>query len=160
MANRLRFRSGQVELHKVRVDSGTLLEAGDAVWLDTDDVKPASAFTWTTDLATTQANFANLFAGIVHQPSAVGETDPVSIDLSPQAVYEFDVVSDTYELGGLLGVDGAPSLLVDQRLAKVANSTRAIARAAEYKSAAATLLRVQFASALHPGSSNINAAVG
>lgn len=160
MSNRLRFRSGQVELHKVRVDSATELEAGDLVWLDTDDVKPASAFAWTTDLATTQANFANVFAGVVHQPSAVGEADPVSIDLSPLAVYEFDVVASTFELGGLLGVDGAPSALVDQRLAKVTAASRAIARAAEYKAASSSLLRVQFASALHTGSSNVNAAIG
>ena len=29
MSNRLRFRSGQVHLHKLRVDSATVIEAGD-----------------------------------------------------------------------------------------------------------------------------------
>jgi len=160
MSNKLRFRSGQVELHKVRVNSDTVIEAGDLVWLDTDDVKPASAFTWTTDLATTQGNFAAVFLGVAHQSSAEGETDDISVDLSPLSVYEFDVGSATYELGGLLGPNGASSALLDQQLATVANGTLAIARAAEYKSAAATSLRVQFASAFHPASSNVNADVG
>ena len=31
MSNQLRFRSGQVFLHKLRVDSGTVIEAGDMV---------------------------------------------------------------------------------------------------------------------------------
>ena len=160
MSNKLRFRSGQVELHKVRVDSGTVIEAGDLVWLDTDDAKPASAFTWTTDLATTQGNFAAAFLGIAHQSSAAGETDDISVDTSPLSIYEFDVGSATYELGGLLGPSHASSVLTDQKLETVASAALAVARAAEYKSSASTLLRVQFASAYHTASANTNATVG
>ena len=103
MANQLRFRSGQVLLHKVRVDGGTVIDAGDLVYLDGDDVKPASSFPWDTDLATTQAAFAAVFLGVAHQQSAAGETDDLSIDLSPHAVYEFDANSAAYEIGDLLG---------------------------------------------------------
>ena len=160
MANTLPFRSGQVELHKVRVDSGTVIEAGDLVWLDTNDAKPASDFTWTTDLATTQGNFAAVFLGVAHQSSAAGETADISVDLSPFSVYEFDVDSATYELGGLLGPDNVSTDLTNQRLTTVASGALAIARAAEYKAAAATTLRVQFASAFHPASANVNANIG
>lgn len=160
MSNKLRFRSGQVELHKVRVNSATVIEAGDLVWLDTDDVKPASAFTWDTNLATTQAAFAAVFLGIAHQSSAAGETADISVDLSPLSVYEFDVDSDTYELGELLGPDNVSTALADQQLTPVASTGLGIARAAEYKAAASTLLRVQFASAFHPASANVNAELG
>jgi hypothetical protein len=160
MANKLRFRSGQVELHKLRVNSDTVLEAGDLVYLDTDDVKPASDFPFTTDLATTRGNFAAVFLGVCHQPSADGETDPVSVDLSPLAVYEYDCDSATFEVGSLLAPDGDSDSLDAQRLAKVSNAAHAIARAAEYKAAAATLIRAQFASAFHVGSANVNAAIG
>ncbi len=160
MSNKLRFRSGQVELHKVRIDSATVIEAGDLVWLDTDDAKPASAFTWTTDLATTQGNFAAVFLGVAHQSSAAGETQDISVDLSTFSVYEFDVDSATFELGGLLGPSSASSLLTDQKLATVASGALAIARAAEYKAAASSVLRVQFASAFHPASANVNANIG
>ena len=49
---------------------------------------------------------------------------------------------------------------VAARLAKTASAAVAIGRAAEYKAAAATAVRVQFASAFHPASSNVNAAMG
>lgn len=160
MSNRLRFRSGQVELHKLRVDSGTVLEAGDLVYLDTDDVKPASSFTWTTDLATTRSNFAAVFLGVCHQPSASGDTADVSVDLSPLAVYEFDVTSSTFEVGNMVAPAQNSSALHKQTLQKVTNAAHAIARAAEFKATASTLLRVQFASAFHTASSNVNAAIG
>lgn len=160
MSNRLRFRSGQVELHRLRVDSATVLEAGDVVYLDTDDVKPASAFAYTTDLATTRGNFAAVFLGICHQASAHGETAPVSIDLSPLSVYEFDVDAATFEVGDKLACDGDSDGLCNQQLSKVNTAAVAIARAAEFKAASSTLLRVQFASAFHPASSNVNAALG
>ena len=159
MSNQLRLRSGQVQLHKLRVDSGTIIEAGDLVFLDTDDVKPASEFAWDTDLPTTQASFAAVFLGVAHQQSADGDTDDVSIDLSPHAVYEFDVNSATYEVGDTLGPDESSSTLMNQQL-EAAVGTSSIARAAEYKAAASTRLRVTLASAYHAGSANVNAHIG
>ena len=160
MANRLRYRHGQVDLVKARVDSGTVIEAGDLVFLDTDDVKPASSFTWDTDLATTQGNFAASFLGVAHKQSADGDTDPITVDISPHAVYEFDANSATYEVGDILGCDENSSTLMDQQLEAVGSAALGIARAAEYKAAAASKLRVRFASAYHPASANANAAIG
>jgi hypothetical protein len=160
MANRLRFRNGQVHLHKLRVDSGTVLEAGDLVYLDSDDVKPASDFTWTSDLATTQSAFAASFLGVTHQQSASGDTDDVSVDLSPHSVYEFDVNSATYEVGDELSPDEDSSTLMNQQLEAVASGTLAIARATEFKASSASTLRVTFASAFYTGSANVNAAIG
>ncbi|MBW3540721.1 MAG: hypothetical protein KY476_10660 [Planctomycetes bacterium] len=160
MANQLRFRSGQVQLARLRVDSATVLEAGDLVFLDSDDVKPASAFAWNTDLATTQSAFAASFLGVCHQQSADGDTDDVSVDLSPNSVYEFDVNAATYEVGDDLGPDEASSKLMDQQLEAVASGTLGIARSREYKAASSSLLRVSFASAFHTGSANANAAIG
>ena len=160
MANKLKFRSGQVQLHKVRVDSNTVIEAGDLVYLDGDDAKPASSFTWSSDLATTQSNFAAKFLGVAHQSSAAGETKDISVDLSPYAVYEFDVAAGTYEVGDDLAPDESSSHLMSQQLEAVASGTLAIARAAEYKSASSTQLRVTFASAFSTASANVNAAIG
>ncbi|MEZ6046572.1 MAG: hypothetical protein R3C11_13565, partial [Planctomycetaceae bacterium] len=149
MGNQLRYRSGQVQLVKVRVDSSTVIEAGDLVFLDGDDVKPAADFTWDTDLATTQAAFAAAFLGVAHQASANGDTEPVSVDVSPHAVYEFDVAATTYEVGELLGPDENSSALHAQQLESVANGGLAIARAVEYRSTSSSLLRVNLASAFH-----------
>jgi len=157
--NKLRFRSGQVQLVKCRVDSGTVIEAGDMVWLDSDDVKPASAFTWTTNLATTQGAFAAKFIGIAHQQSKDGETASISVDVSPLSVYEMDVPSTTYEVGAMLGPDESSSALQDQQL-ETAVSAAAIARSVEFKATASGTLRVSFASAFSAASANVNAAVG
>ena len=158
--NRLRFRSGQVELRKVRVDADTVIEAGDLVWLDTDDAKPASDFAWTTNLATTQGNFAAKFLGVAHQQSRSGDTDPISVDVSPHSVYEFNVNSASYEVGALLGPDESSSTLMNQQLEAVGSAAAAIARAAEFTSGAQGMLRVTFASAYACGSANVNAQVG
>lgn len=160
MANRLRFRSGQVQLIKVRVDSGTVIEAGDLVYLDVDDVKPASDYPWDTNLVTTQASFAAVFLGVAHQPSADGETESVSVDVSPLSVYEFDTQSATYEMGDLLGPDENASTLTSQQFEAVASSGDAIARAMQYKATSSSMLRVSIASAFHVGSANVNAGIG
>lgn len=156
--NRLRFRSGQVHLRKTRVDANSVIAAGDLVWLDGDDAKPASDFPWTTDLATTQAAFAEKFLGVAHQQSAAGQTDPISVDVSPLSVYEFDAAAAPYEVGQPLGPDESGSTLLNQQL-ESATAANAIARSAEYSPSASTL-RVTFASAFMTGSGNVNADLG
>ena len=156
--NKLRFRSGQVQLRKVRVDAGAVIEAGDLLWLDGDDAKPAALFAWDTNLATTQAAFAEKFLGVAHQPSRAGETDPVSVDVSPHSVYEFDVPEGAYEIGQTLGPAGSAETLLNQQLAATVAAS-AIARAAEYALAARTL-RVTLASAFHTGTGNVHANLG
>lgn len=155
---KLRFRSGQVHLRKVRVDAETVIAAGDLVWLDTDDAKPASDFAWTTNLATTQGLFAARFLGIAHQSSAAGQTDPISVDVSSTSVYEFDVAPAAYEVGQPLGPDENSSALMNQQL-EAAVAPSAIARAAEYAPSTASL-RVTFASAFSTASGNVNANLG
>jgi hypothetical protein len=157
--NKLRFRSGQVQLVKVRVDAATVIEAGDLVWLDTDDAKPASAFAWTTNLATTQGNFAAKFLGVAHQASAAGDDSPISVDISPLSVYEMDVSPATYELGATLGPDESSSTLMDQQL-EAALAVNSIARSAEVRAQSTSLLRVTLASAYSTASANVNAAIG
>ncbi len=156
--NRIRFRSGQVQLRKVRVDADTVIEAGDLVWLDGDDAKPASMFAWNTDLATTQSSFAAVFLGVAHQQSRAGDSDPISVDVSPHAVYEFDVAAGNYEIGQSLGPDESVGSLMDQQL-ETASAANAIARAAEYGTSLSSL-RVTFASAYALGTGNANASVG
>lgn len=157
--NRLRFRSGQVNLVRVPVDSATIIEAGDLVWLDSGQAKPASDFTWTVNLATTQALFAAAFLGIAQEPSPEGESTPISVDISPSSVYEFDAASASYALGATLGPDESSSTLMDQQL-EAATAVNSIARTVEKSDGTVTKVRVSFASAYHTGSSNVNASIG
>lgn len=156
----LRFRSGQVDLRKLRVAADSVIVPGELVWMDEGLARPASEFPWTTNAATTRTAFAAVFAGIAHQGSKAGETMPISVDVSPHAIYEMSVDGGTFAVGDALAPAVEENALVSDRLAKVTDSTHAIGRAAEYHTASSTLLRVQLASALQVGSGNRQSAVG
>ena len=155
------FRRGQRELWTCGVASATVIARGDMLEKSSsdEDVLNAAGFTWDTDEITTQANFANTFIGIAYEASANGETDDISVDVSADSVYEFDVISGTYNPGESLGPDSASSLLQDQVLTK-AVSTSAIARSVEEAATAVTRLEVKFASAWNPSANNLNSVVG
>ena len=164
MANSFPYRKGPTELVSLPVDSGTVIERGDMVFLDTDDVKPASDFTFDTNEATTQAGFAAQFVGIAHEASADGDTDPITVDQSAESIYEFTVVSATYEFGDDLGptldTSTSPDELKDQELKAAAAATSAIARCFKRSGGATTSLYVKFAGAYNLGGNNTNAVVG
>jgi len=157
MADNLRHRHGPQLLVKCPVDSSTVIEVGDLVWLDTDDVKPATSFTWNTDLATTQAAFAVNFLGVAQEASASGQTDEISIDISPLAVYEMDAASATYEIGDPVGPDqtgsGSSATLMDQQL-EAAVAASAIARVVKRRATAGASVEVIFASAYFADNTN------
>lgn len=163
MANKWRFRHGQMELIKFPVESGTVIERGDMLFFGGSDeaVHPASEKEWDTNLATTQAAFANVFAGIAYEASPNGETEDISVDTSPDSVYEFDVASATYLVGDDLGPDqDSTTVLMDQQLEGAAATSDAVARAYEKKASASTTLKVKFASAYNVAANNVNAVVG
>jgi len=132
------------------VDSATVIEIGDLLWLDGDDVKPAGDFTWDTDLATTQPQFARRFAGLALQASAAGETKPVRVALLPIA--EFPCASAAFEVGDLVGPDdnAAPDGLLNQQVIAVATPEKAIGKVVKREAAASTSVTVMLAGALLP----------
>lgn len=101
----LRHRYGPQFLVHVAVDAETAIEAGDLLFLDNDDAKPAGSFTWSTDLATTQANFNNQFLGVAmaDHPAGSGAVHHFPVDISPLAVYEMTCASEAHEVGDTLG---------------------------------------------------------
>jgi hypothetical protein len=104
-----RHRFGAQLIVRVPVDSATAISAGDCLFWDTDDAKPASSETWGADFVTTQSNFVNHFLGIA-QADHVANSAAVNdfpVDISPLAVYEMDSASETHEVGDTLGMDKA-----------------------------------------------------
>lgn len=143
---------------KYAVDSGTVISRGDMVWLDTDDVKPASDFTWDTNIATTQANFAAKFLGVAMESSASGETTPISVDVSSQSVWEFDCASANFVAGGPVGpAKASGNALEDQKLV-----TAVAASSIGFVHATGTSLTRVMATmqSAYAASSNVNANVG
>lgn len=160
MANAHNYRHGPQLFVRPAVDSGTVIELSDLVYLDTDDVKPASSYTWSSSDAATQAAFANVFMGVACDASPSGDTNPINVDISATSVYEFTCVATTWELGNTFAVDGnGADALIDQTLEKSGTATACIARAVNRATASTAKVLVTFASAYHTGSANSNAFV-
>ncbi len=131
MANSMRWRYGDTNPVVLPVDSATVVEIGDLVYLDTDDAKPASSQADQSSEAANQELFHDNFAGVAMQASPAGQTKPIRV--ATTGVFEFDCLADTFEVGELLGVDedGGGTALEDQVVASVATPNLAIGRCAK-----------------------------
>jgi hypothetical protein len=151
MSDKMRWRYGDTNPVVAAVDSATVIEIGDLLLLDTDDAKPASAFAWTTNLATTLDAFDDKFLGVAMQRSRAGETAPIRV--ATTGVFEFDCASGTFELGDMIGVaaNAGGNGLLNQQVAKVAASRYAVGRVAKRQAAAGTSVLVDIRSTVMTG---------
>jgi hypothetical protein len=149
----LRYYVNHRHIVTCAVDSGTVIAVGDLVWLDTDDVKPASAFTWTSDLATTQAAFALKFLGVALDAHTAGSAvTNFRVDISPVSIYAFACDSEAHEVGALLGPKKAGgNALLSTSLDIVATTPLSIARAMKRDSSATATTLVHINSAYWGG---------
>jgi len=129
MANVNRHRKDDLHGERVlAVDSATVIEVGDLCFYDTDDVKPASSFTYASSLAITHGNFANNFCGVAMQASASGETDAITV--WSRGVFEFVCAAAQFQFGDFVAPDDNASgnALLDQQVIETANDDDAIGR--------------------------------
>jgi len=93
MADTERVHHGTKTLVEMPVESGTVIEKGDFVILDSgyvtqcSDKYPSGS---RTAKATVQDAIADSIVGIAQTASADGETDNVIVDISLESIYEFD----------------------------------------------------------------------
>lgn len=151
MANTMRWRYGETSPVMIPVESATVIEIGDMVYLDVDDAKPAAS---QTDQGTEGANqqmFHDNFAGVAMQASPSGKADPIRV--AATGVFEFDCVSTTLEVGDLMGADenGAGTALLNQTVAKVTNANAAVGRCAKRLNPAGTRVLVDIVSSTMKG---------
>ncbi|HEX4415163.1 MAG TPA: hypothetical protein VH107_16135 [Lacipirellulaceae bacterium] len=151
MANTMRWRYGDTCPVVLPVDSATVIEIGDLVYLDSDDAKPASA---QTDQGTKLANqqlFHDIFAGVAMQASRSGDTQPIRV--ATTGVFEFDCVSTTLEVGDMIGPDEnvAGVALLNQTAIKVGSANAAVGRCAKRLNPAGTRVLVDVVSAVLKG---------
>lgn len=151
MANTMRWRYGETNPVMLPVDSTTVIEIGDLVYLDTDDAKPASAQADQGTEAANQELFHDKFAGVAMQQSRSGDTQPIRV--ATAGVFEFDCLSSTFEVGKLVGVDEntAGNALEDQVVAPVNTSNLAIGRCAKRVNPVGTKVLVDIVSTMLRG---------
>jgi len=119
-----RFRCQACDI-MAAVDSATVIEKGDMLWLDTDDVKPASDLAWNEDEDTTRADFIAKFMGIAMQKSENGETADIRVRC--KHIFKFDIdaaPAADLEIGTLVGPakHGSENKLLNQVLKNAATT--------------------------------------
>lgn len=151
MSNKMRWRYGDTNPVMSAVDSVTVIEIGDLVYLDGDDAKPAAA---QADQGTKAANeqlFAEKFLGVAMQQSRAGDADPIRVATS--GVFEFDCTSGTFELGARVGAEehSGGTYLLNQQVVLVPESKYAVGRIAKRASSAASSVLVDICSTVMRG---------
>ncbi len=151
MANSMRWRYGDTKPVVHSVGTTTVLEIGDLLYFDGNDVKRASSQVDQASEAGNQEVFHDNFAGVTMQASRDGDTQPVRV--ATAGVFEFDTLSDTYEVGDLIGVDEAASgtVLEDQVVTAVATANLAIGRCAKTVNPAGSKVLVEIVSTVSHG---------
>lgn len=111
----------------------------------------AANFTWDTNLATTQAEFALLFAGIAIGRSRINSTDARDLNLlvETRGVFRLPCTSAAYAAGTWVGPakNGSSNHLVNTLVA-VATKSLAIGRVVENAPAASTQILVELVNSL------------
>lgn len=151
---------GQVEVVELPVKLNTgvpadTLSGADLIFLsksaNVSSADKAANFTWTTDLATTQAAFALLFAGIAVGRSRAGSTDARDLNLlvETRGVFRLPCASAQYAAGTWVGPakNGSSNALVNTLVA-VATKSLAIGRVVENAPAASTQIIVELVNTL------------
>jgi hypothetical protein len=127
--------------------------------ISTNEVLPVSGYTWTTNLATTQAAAANVFVGVCRTKKAAGVAGPISVDVSSDSIYECSCASADFLHGATLGPAKQSGNALENQKVVGAVAASSIAKAAEAR-AGTTKIRCNFMSAYKSGSGNLNAEVG
>lgn len=156
-----RYRYGDTNPVQIAFDQTTGTDAfpisiGDLCWIDSTDsykVKGADAFAWTTNLATTQQNFASVFAGISAQRwdgsnlQAYGIKDGL-LRIDTTGVFLMACVADSsFNAGDLVGPaqNGSNNSLAPQTVVAVSAKNEAIGRVAQAVSSSSSVLVEIFA---------------
>lgn len=160
MSDKLRWRYGETNPIVAAVDSATVIEIGDLLYLDTDDAKPAGDQADGGTEAANQETFANRFLGVAMQRSRSGDT--AAIRVATTGVFEFDCPSHVFEIGDHIAPseNDAGNALMDQQVEYLGNfapdggttvSKRAIGRCAKREASAVTTVLVEIESAVMYG---------
>lgn len=146
MADTFRFRHDDVSRFQAAVDSATVIEIGDLVYLDSDDVKPASAQADQGGAAANQALFAANFAGVAMQARDAGDATPIRV--LADGVFEFDCASATWEVGDLVAAaeNSGGDALEDQQVIAVSRPELAIGYAIAREASAVVKVKVRLLS--------------
>lgn len=137
----MRHRREDAKPRYLPVNSAVVIEIGDMVYMEVDDARPASAFTWDTNIATTQRAFKKKFVGIAADASAAGQTALIGIDIA--GIVELTCASAAFEMFDLVApAKASGDALEDQKVVEVTERNLAIGKV--YRREASVVTTVNF----------------
>lgn len=145
------YSHGDQKVVHAPVLADTVIAVGDLLYLDTDNVKPASSQTDQLSEAANQDLFAGNFLGIAMRASAAGETAPIPV--ATAGVWRCSCLSATFNLGDKVNSDEASNgtTLQNQVVAAVALPQYAIGRVFQTEPVAVTSVLVEIVSTVMAG---------
>lgn len=159
----LRFRQGTVLLVHVPVALEVVYKPGDLLCLVDGVAYPLEHWENVVGGSLKHSDLPAYFLGVCHSESGLQGVEQISVDVSPISVYEFDVEENEYELGEplrpMVEEDGISEWFSNTELIS-SLPENAIARSMQCQIEPSNKLRVSFASAFCPGSSNKFARLG
>ncbi len=125
-------------------DGTYAIEQYDLLYLETDDVRPASAATDLTVKLQNQIYFAQRFVGISLDARAVADGAKTDFPVAPFAVVEIDCVSSTFHFGDKVAAteNTAGTALMDNKVEKTTDANAAIGIVLDEYASATTRIRV------------------
>ncbi len=150
MADIFRYRYGSIEPPVVvAVNADVAIEIGDLVGQETDDLRPASSWAFTS-LAQTQEDFVDDFVGVSSSRVATAGVGPARV--ATTGVFEFICAAAQFELGALVGPAENSGALANQTVVLVTDASRAIGRVArQYTEVNTETVLVQITSSVMHG---------
>jgi hypothetical protein len=147
----MRWKYGDTNPVVAAVDSSTVIEIGDLVYLDGDDAKPAASQANQGTEALNRERFVDNFLGVAMQRSRSGDATPIRVATS--GVFEYECPSAAFELGNLVAPQSnvGGTGLVNQQVVKVVGSQYAVGRVAKREASASAAVLVSVVSTVMAG---------
>ncbi len=101
MANTMRWRYGDTNPVTLPVNTGYTIDIGELVYLDVNSAKPVSSLSDQGTLAANQEMMHDKFLGVAMQATDAGGA--AAIRIATSGVFEFQCLSETFEVGDLIG---------------------------------------------------------
>lgn len=128
-----RYRTGEPNPLAFPTFASDAFTAGAHMWWDATNkcARPASVFTWNTDLATTQGLFHDLYLGAAGSSKIAGDTKSCVVNQTGR--HDYDCASASFDPGALVGpAKQAGNALEDLKVVSVASAGLAVGRVQRY----------------------------
>lgn len=139
-------------IKSVATVSADVIAVGDLLWQDSSNsyaARPASAYTWDTNLATTQTSFKAVFLGVAMSAKPAGSTDTVRV--ATDGEHEFDIASATATIGTPMGPAKAIGNALENQKLVAAVITASISKVTKANVSAGTKIQVHVQGTLTSG---------